>query len=104
MDEDSGKVTLGERALAFLRGSDLRRWANLRERGRRGFVVRRGVLGLGCLMYITMSAWQICWHPGRMVGILLAGVPLWLGAGALWGILTWWAMERACRRRDLNQQ
>ena len=50
-----------------------------------------------------MSACQVYWHPGHLVGILLFGVPLCLGAGALWGVLTWWAMERAYRRRDLNQ-
>lgn len=104
MGEDTGKVTLGERALALLRKSDLRRWDKLRERGRRDFVLRKGVLGWGGWMYVVMSACQVYWHPGHLVGILLFGVPLWLGAGALWGVLTWWAMERAYRRRDLNQQ
>jgi hypothetical protein len=39
-------------------------------------------------MYVVMSACQVYWHPGYLVGVLLLRVPLLLGTGALWGVLT----------------
>ena len=77
----------------------LQRWGKTRERGKRAFVLRKGVLGWGGFMYVVMSAFQISGHPRHWWFILFLAAPLWLGGGALWGALTWWGMERAYARQ-----
>ncbi len=83
-----------------MRGSSLRmrRWSKTRERGMRAWVLRRGVLGWGVPMYFIVGAAHVLTQPHRWVHAALIGVPVWLGAGVLFGALTWWTAEWRYRR------
>lgn len=81
-----------------MRRMNAQRWRKARERGMRAWVLRRGVLGWGVPMYFIVGAMQVFRNPTHWRHIALIGVPIWLGAGVLWGALIWATMERLYRR------
>ena len=80
--------------------------ARIRARGRSAFVWRRGVLGFGLPWAFAMAAFAYyAFSPDfhaplvggampRFLGWLALLLPFGLGAGYLWGRLTWWQFER----------
>lgn len=75
------------------------KWAETRKRGQWSFVWRVGVLSWGfimcCIFFVGMQAAQ---HPNRILLILAYNVPIWLSAGFLFGVLTWWMSEWSYKR------
>lgn len=74
------------------------KWAEIRKQGQWSFVWRVGVLSWGftmCCIFVVMQAAQ---HPNRVLLIVAYNVPIWLSAGLLFGLLTWWVFERSYKR------
>ena len=74
------------------------RWRTARARGIAVWVLQRGVLAWGLSVGGAFVAMQAFRRPDRIVEILLLNVPLWLAAGALFGVCTWDVMEWQYRR------
>ena len=75
------------------------KWAETRKQGRWSSVWRVGVLSWGlsmCCIFVGMQAAQ---HPNRILFIVAFNVPIWLSAGFLFGVLTWWMSERSYKRQ-----
>lgn len=69
------------------------RWQRQRAAGSTRYVLRTGVFGYGLAMFAAMTFFV---NPPAVLdaqSILLNGF-LWAVAGALFGVATWWLMER----------
>lgn len=83
-----------------------RRWSQIRANGQRSFVLRHGVLGWG----LPMSIWMPLGHAGfdfvaqgfvewnRIFVSGLAGLPIWLAGGVLFGCWMWSWSEHSWHR------
>ncbi len=69
------------------------RWRDVRARGLRAYVVQRGILGFGLPMGIIFGGLKAFQQPDRILHVVLVGIPVWLGAGVVFGIATWYTME-----------
>jgi hypothetical protein len=67
-------------------------WERIRERGKLRFVLTRGVLGWGGLMFVFMSGIGIFLHHGRfylsLPGVAF-GLLIWGTGGYLFGLWMW---------------
>ncbi len=69
------------------------RWREVRARGLRAYVLRRGVLGWGVPMAAIFGGLQALQHPDRKLHFILVNIPIWLAAGVVLGVATWYTME-----------
>lgn len=86
----------GPRTSAWL----LKRWPAIRARGAARFILLRGVLLWGGVMFIVMSAFSTfrlgVHHPRLPLMIVVAALLCAIG-GLVWGVLTWTVNERLFR-------
>ncbi len=74
------------------------RWRDVRARGLRAYVVRRGILGWGLPMGIIFGGLQWFRRPDRLLEIVLLNIPVWFAAGVVFGVVSWYTMEWVYRR------
>jgi hypothetical protein len=81
----------------------MHKWARIRARGPRHFVLVRGVLVWGGLMFLVMGLG----FTGLVLGpqaytpkLVAINAWLWLAAGLLFGVTTWRINERTFRKFD----
>lgn len=74
------------------------RWETERTRGRRRFVLLKGVAGWGLPMFIALGV-AMPWWSGRYERLtppaLAISAAVWLAGGLLFGLLTWHFSEKA---------
>jgi len=74
----------------------LAKWETARAKGMAHYILVRGVLSYGLPMFIAMTFFV---HPNdlspKFIGI---SAVLWLIGGALFGVITWYLLERQYRK------
>ncbi len=74
----------------------MRHWEKARAGGMMRFVLLRGVLSYGLTMFIVMTF--IVHRDDLSARFIAISAGLWLVGGAVFGLLTWFLMERIYRR------
>lgn len=74
------------------------RWRDVRARGLRAYVVRRGILGWGLPMCVIFGSLQWFRRPDQLLQIVLLNIPVWIAAGVLFGVASWYTMEWVYKR------
>ena len=74
------------------------KWAVTRRQGRNSYVWRSGVLQFGLVIGGAMAGAQIGLNPSRWLFLIALYLPIWLGAGFLAGLSTWYTTERSYAR------
>lgn len=82
---------------------ELDAWREVRAKGRRSFILKRGVLFWGLFMAVSMAIFQVLIDDApfqwgallRQLGINLIIYPI---GGYAWGAWMWWYMDRRYRR------
>ncbi len=78
-------------------------WKELQLRGKAHFIVVRGLVGFGGVMFILFAFFdffaRFYWHTTVKIGLPLFAVQgvIFAIAGALWGASTWRSLERRFR-------
>ena len=82
-------------------------WARIRARGKWRFVLVRGVLLWGGLMFLTMGVlipWLTHSAPEFTPRGFLVGAIVFPLGGLAWGMLVWWLGERNFRNYETRQR
>ncbi|MBM4200134.1 MAG: hypothetical protein FJ189_02480 [Gammaproteobacteria bacterium] len=86
------------------------KWEHTRSRGMKRFIWRKGILGWGGFMFLTMTPFNLFLRFGTHwpspadfpIRFLLFSGILWMVAGCLFGFTTWALIERAYRKHRLG--
>jgi hypothetical protein len=86
------------------------RWQQQRAKGKKHFVIYRGILGWGGIMFVSMSAldyyslfgWTLTFDSAYASKLVL-NLILWPVAGLVWGIWVWESLERRMVDIDSSQ-
>jgi len=70
-------------------------WEKIRKRGQLSFILYRGVLGWGGLMFLVMTATKVFVDHRRLSWFsMLVSALVWALAGYCWGLCVWSWTER----------
>lgn len=81
-----------------MKETQARRWRDVRARGLRAYVVRRGILGWGLPMCVIFGGLAWYRHPDSLLQIVFFDTPVWLAAGVVFGVASWYTMEWVYKR------
>ena len=76
----------------------LAKWARVRALGRLRFVLVQGCLMFGVSVATLTSLWDYVWLDAFSWPVAFTKLPMWLAAGAAWGLWMWLAMEKNWRK------